>query len=60
MFADDNTLFSMIKNIDASGIDLNNDLKKVSEGAFEWKVNFNPGPATQAQQLIFFSQSAND
>ena len=53
MSADDTTFFSMIKNIDVSGFDLNNNLEKISKGAFKWKINFNPGPTTQAQQLMF-------
>ena len=28
LFADDNSLFSVVKNVDASDIDLNNDLKR--------------------------------
>ena len=32
---------------------LNNDLKKIGEWAFQWKMNFNPDPTKQAQELIF-------
>ena len=32
--ADDTSLFCVVKNVDASNIDLNNDLKKISEWAF--------------------------
>ena len=39
LFADDTSLFSVVKNFDASNIDLNND--------------FNADPAKQAQELIF-------
>ena len=27
--------------------------KKIGEGAFQWKINFNPDPTKQAQELIF-------
>ena len=54
LFADDTTLFSEVKNVDASDVGLNNDLKKIDEWAFQWKVNFNPDPTKQAQELIFF------
>ena len=31
----------------------NNDLKKTGEWAFQWKMNFNPDPTKQPQELIF-------
>ena len=60
LFADDTSLFSVVKNVDASNIDLNNDLKKIGEWAFQWKMSFNLDPTKQAQELIYFSQSTND
>ena len=53
LFADDTSLFSAVKNFDASNIDLNNDLKKIREWTFQWKINFNPDPTKQAEELIF-------
>ena len=53
LFADDTSLFSVIKNADTSNIDLNNDLKKIGEWAFQWKMNFNPDPTKQAQERFF-------
>ena len=53
LFPDDTSLFSVVKNVDASNIDLNNDLKKIDEWAFQWKMSFNPDPTKQAQELIF-------
>ena len=53
LFADDTSLFSVIKNVDASNIDLNNNLKKIGEWAFQWKMSFNPDPTKQAQEPIF-------
>ena len=53
LFADDTSLFSQIKNVDASNIDLNDDLKNIGEWAFQWKMNFNPDPTKQAQGVIF-------
>ena len=43
----------MIKDNEASDFDLNNDLKKISEWVFQWKMNFIPAPAKQAQEMIF-------
>ena len=48
LFADDALLFSVVKNVDASNIDLSNDLKKISTLKFQWKMNFNPDPTKQA------------
>ena len=35
LLADDTSRFSLVKNIDPSDIDLNNDLKKISEWEFQ-------------------------
>ena len=35
LLADDTSLFSVVKNIDASNIDLNSDIKKIGEWAFQ-------------------------
>ena len=53
LFADNTSLFSVIKNVDASNIDLNNDLKKIGEWAFQLKMSFNPDPTKQTQDIIF-------
>ena len=53
LFADDTSLFCVVKNVDASNIDLNNDIKKIGEWVFQWKMNFNPDRTKQAQELIF-------
>ena len=45
--------FSVVKNIDASDIDSNNVLIKISECAFQWRTKFNPDPAKQVQDLFF-------
>ena len=53
LFSDDTSLFSVVKNVDASNIDLNNNLEKIGEWAFQCKMSFNPDPTKQAQELIF-------
>ena len=53
LFADDTSTFAVVKNVDASNINLNNDLKKIRKWAFQWKMSFNPDPTKQAQKLIF-------
>ena len=43
--ADDTSLFSVVHDIDTSANDLNHDLEKISEWAFQWKMKFNPDPS---------------
>ena len=53
LFADDTSLFSVVRDIKTSATHLNNDLKKISNWAFQWKMSFNPDPSKQAQEVIF-------
>ena len=53
LFADDTFLFSIVLNVDSSASHLSSDLSKISNWAFQWKMNFNPDPSKQAQELIF-------
>ena len=48
LFADDTSLFSVVQNINSTANDLNSDLIKISDWAFQWKIKFNPGPKKQA------------
>ena len=43
-FPDDTSLFSVIHNINSAANDLNSDLMKISNWAFQWKMRFNPDP----------------
>ena len=53
LFADDASLFKVAHDINTSANELNSDLKKVSNWAFQWKMSFNPDPSKQAQEVIF-------
>ena len=53
LFADHTSLFSLVHDITASSCDLNYDLNKVREWAFQWKMSFNPKLLKQAQEVIF-------
>ena len=53
LFADDASLFSVVRDINTSAADLNNDLWKISNWAFQWKMSFNHDPSKQAQEVIF-------
>ena len=44
---------SVVNDIDTWANDLDHDLQKISEWAFQWKMNFNPDPTKQAQEIIF-------
>ena len=47
LFADDTSLFSVIRDINTSATHLNNELRKMSNWAFQWKMSFNPDPSKQ-------------
>ena len=53
LLADDTSLFSIVQNINSTANDLNSDLIKISDWAFQWKMRFNPDPKKQAQEVIF-------
>ena len=53
LFADDTSLFSVIRNKHLSVQNLNEDLNKINHWAFQWKMSFNPDPSKQAQEVIF-------
>ena len=53
LFADGTSLFSVVQNINSTANDLNSDLIKISDWAFQWKMRFNPDPKKQAQEVIF-------
>ena len=42
LFADDTSLFSVVHDMKQSGINLNDDLEKITNWAFQWKMSFNP------------------
>ena len=52
-FTDHSSLFSTIKGSERAANNLNNDLKETNKWAFQWKMNFNPDPKKQAQEVIF-------
>ena len=54
LFADETSLFSIVRNMNMSTTNLNNDLNKIKNWAFQWKMNFNPDPIIQAQEVIFW------
>ena len=53
LFADDTSLFTIVKDKNESANILNNDLSLISRWAYDWKMLFNPDPKKPAQELIF-------
>ena len=53
LFADDTSLFSVIRDSSNTRNELNDDLVKISNWAYQWKMSFNPDPNKQAQEVIF-------
>ena len=52
-FADDASLFTIVKDENESANVLNNDLLLISKWAFNWKMLFNPDPNKPAQEVLF-------
>ena len=52
LFADDTSLFSVVKDVTKSCFDLNCDLSKINDWAYQWKMCFNPDPNKQAAEVI--------
>ena len=53
IFPDNTSLFAKVFNINKSANDLNTDLENVSQWAYQWKMQFNPDPNKQANEVIF-------
>ena len=52
-FADDTSLFSIVKAPVTSADDLNQDLQLISRWALQWKMSFNPDSTKPAEEIIF-------
>ena len=53
IFIDDTSLFSKVKDKNCSTVELNNDLKIISNWAFQWKMLFNADPNKRAVEILF-------
>ena len=53
LFADDTSLFSVIHDSVITTLELNSDLSRIKQWAFQWKMSFNPDPNKQAQEVFF-------
>ena len=53
LFADDTSLFSVVNDSNISANELNEDLQKISEWSYKWKMSFNHDLNKQGQKAIF-------
>ena len=42
-----------MRDLNTSAIEINDDVKKIEAWAHQWKMNFNPDPLKQAQEVTF-------
>ena len=52
-FADDTMLFSVVRDHVTTSNHLNHDLDIIYQWAYQWKMEFNPDPTKQANELLF-------
>ena len=60
IFADDTYLFSKVSEIHKSASNLNDDLEKISYWSYQWKMQFNPDPNKQANEVIFSRKTSSN
>ena len=53
IFVNNTSLFSEVKDKICSTVELNNDLKILSNWAIEWKMLFNSDPNKQTVEIVF-------
>ena len=53
LFADDTSIFSSVIDSNVSHAEVNNDLNKIQNWAFQWKMQFNPDPKKSAIEVSF-------
>ena len=56
LFADDTSIFSVVRDSSSSSLSLNEDLSKISQWGYKWKMLFNPDASKQAQEVVFSSK----
>ena len=58
LFADDTSLFSVVKNKESAS-DLTNNLDMISKWPYNWKMSFNPDPNKPEQEVLFSRKNSN-
>ena len=57
-FADDTSLYSIVKDPIVSVAELQHDLDVISEWANQWKMSFNPDPTKPAEEILFSQKTS--
>ena len=57
LFADDTSFFSVINDKHSSANNLHQELNKIDNWAFQWKMSFNLDPSKQAQETSKLNSS---
>ena len=52
-FADDTSLYSVVKDPETSARELNHDLEVINNWAKQWRMSFNPDPTKPAEEILF-------
>ena len=52
-FADDTSLYSVVRDPLKSAMELNHDLEVINNWAKQWKMSFNPDPTKPAEEILF-------
>ena len=52
-FADDTSIFTVVRDPEVSASDLNHDLDVIARWAHQWKMAFNPDPTKPAEEIVF-------
>ena len=52
-FADDTSLYSVVRDPEKSARELNHDLEVINNWAKQWKMSFNPDPTKPAEEILF-------
>ena len=60
IFADDTSLFSKVSDIHKSASNLNDNLEKINYWDYQWKMQFNPDPNKQANEVIFSRKTSSN
>ena len=51
-FADDTSLYSVVKDPEITASELNHDLEVINNWAKQWKMSFNPDPTKPAEEIL--------
>ena len=52
LFADDTSIFLVVRGSSSSSLSLNEDLSKISQSSYKWKILFDHDPSKEAQRLF--------